>query len=330
MDSITDAITLSVHSNDHDYWIIVHGWNSDKFFSIPVANDGIGEPVVNEIGSFIGYNSFSSMGQIKISPNDKKLAISVFTGFIETYDFDNSSGKLSNPINDIFDGAVGNPYSLEFSQDSRLLYVTTMGLPSKIMQYDVNSKNFAQTRESVYEGKNNDLILITLQRSNQGAIFFNAQNSIGLIEKPNMKSKGCGIRPDWFSKTNPAHKMQLGISLNEQKLSSKKTKQEESAILVNSDEIMPNAFSPNGDDLNDDFAPIMEKILLENENIIEYDFKIFSRNGKLVFQTTDCKKGWDGRLNNNYLESDVYQWSLNIKTNLNKVIPKNGEVALIK
>ena len=50
---------------------------------------------------------------------------------------------------------------------------------------------------------------------------------------------------------------------------------------------VPNAFTPNGDDLNDTFEP--KAIFVNAFNMI-----IYNRLGKLVYQTEDITKGWDG------------------------------------
>jgi gliding motility-associated-like protein len=52
---------------------------------------------------------------------------------------------------------------------------------------------------------------------------------------------------------------------------------------------MPNAFTPNGDNLNDTFGPVGRYELRESE------LTIFDRWGRLIFQTTEANQGWDGR-----------------------------------
>ncbi len=54
---------------------------------------------------------------------------------------------------------------------------------------------------------------------------------------------------------------------------------------------MPNAFTPDGDGRNDYFGPVMDFIPKE------YKMFIFDRTGKVLFQTTDPNKMWDGTLN---------------------------------
>lgn len=73
---------------------------------------------------------------------------------------------------------------------------------------------------------------------------------------------------------------------------------------------IPNAFSPNGDGLNDLFHPVMQGV-----DIVEYEFKIFNRRGKLVWSTTDPEDKWDGTdQTREYLDDNqTYVWTLRIK-----------------
>lgn len=50
-----------------------------------------------------------------------------------------------------------------------------------------------------------------------------------------------------------------------------------------------NSFTPNGDGVNDRFAPTLM-------GVKEYDFRIFNRWGQLVFQTQNPRGSWDGRV----------------------------------
>jgi gliding motility-associated-like protein len=79
---------------------------------------------------------------------------------------------------------------------------------------------------------------------------------------------------------------------------------------------VPNAFSPNGDLIND-------KMFVRGENILEMDFKIFDRWGELVFETADQSVGWDGTFKGEKLDPDVYVYHL-------KVICVDGQENLIK
>jgi gliding motility-associated-like protein len=52
--------------------------------------------------------------------------------------------------------------------------------------------------------------------------------------------------------------------------------------------VMPNAFSPNGDGVNDVFR-IPANVTFELD-----EFSVFNRWGKKIFATTDITKGWSG------------------------------------
>lgn len=71
---------------------------------------------------------------------------------------------------------------------------------------------------------------------------------------------------------------------------------------------VPNAFTPNGDGLNDVFIPQTA------ENLKEYKLFIYDRNGMLVFQSDDISKGWDGRARGDEMgKEDIYMWKIELK-----------------
>jgi len=57
---------------------------------------------------------------------------------------------------------------------------------------------------------------------------------------------------------------------------------------------IPNAFSPNGDGLNDVFKPEINNL----EYLKEYEMAIYDRWGKLIFITQDYLTGWNGKTHN--------------------------------
>lgn len=67
---------------------------------------------------------------------------------------------------------------------------------------------------------------------------------------------------------------------------------------------IPNAFTPNGDGVNDFFAPIRQC------PFPAYRLQVFNRWGQLVFETEDAEKGWDGTSNGQPAPSEVYFYQL--------------------
>ncbi|MCE2656338.1 MAG: PKD domain-containing protein, partial [Sediminibacterium sp.] len=69
---------------------------------------------------------------------------------------------------------------------------------------------------------------------------------------------------------------------------------------------VPNAFTPNNDGLND-----VLKVEYSTGVGADFNFRIFNRWGKLMFQTNDKNKGWDGRDPSGILqEMDGYSYFL--------------------
>lgn len=68
--------------------------------------------------------------------------------------------------------------------------------------------------------------------------------------------------------------------------------------------ILPNAFSPNGDGINDVFVPKMECMP------VNYQLSIFNRYGQPVFETKSFQQGWDGRKNGQPLPVGTYYYIL--------------------
>lgn len=91
---------------------------------------------------------------------------------------------------------------------------------------------------------------------------------------------------------------------------------------------IPNAFSPNGDGINDLFYPVMEGV-----DIVEYEFKIFNRRGMLVWSTTDPEAKWNGAdmTGDFYDENQMYVWTLRIKDRYSTLRKEStGTVMLIR
>jgi len=87
---------------------------------------------------------------------------------------------------------------------------------------------------------------------------------------------------------------------------------------------VPNAFTPNGDGINDLFRPIPVGILNFNY------FRVFNRYGQLVFETNQPFKGWDGNVHGRPADAGTYVWEVAGVDYINKPIRKKGTVILIR
>ena len=85
----------------------------------------------------------------------------------------------------------------------------------------------------------------------------------------------------------------------------------------------PNAFTPNGDGLNDIF--LYRASLLESVT-----FKVFNRWGELMFQTNQRNVGWDGTYNGGVVPQGTYIYQLNVTDQLGNQFSQNGKFVLLK
>jgi gliding motility-associated-like protein len=93
---------------------------------------------------------------------------------------------------------------------------------------------------------------------------------------------------------------------------------------------VPNAFTPNGDALNDVFNP---QVYNPCDDCTDYEFMVFNRWGELIYNTNNVNEGWNGKRDNvmQDCEIDVYVWRVVYTNSFTKKQIKNlGTVTLLK
>lgn len=88
--------------------------------------------------------------------------------------------------------------------------------------------------------------------------------------------------------------------------------------------MLPNAFSPNGDGMNDVF-----KLIPKDERVRLKDFSVYNRYGQRVFFTRDITEGWDGYHNGKMADMDTYFYLVRYIIGVNTYSLK-GDVALMR
>jgi len=123
-----------------------------------------------------------------------------------------------------------------------------------------------------------------------------------------------------FSYTDSGfHPVQL-IAISDQDCSD--TTEGQVYIRTNYRVFLPNAFSPNGDGLNDIFQPNMR-------GFSQSVFRIYNRWGELIFQTTD-NTGWDGTYRGQPVQEGVYMFTLSVLNLFGERQFFNGTVVLMR
>ncbi len=81
----------------------------------------------------------------------------------------------------------------------------------------------------------------------------------------------------------------------------------------------PNAFSPNGDGVNDEWKVIYK-------SIVEYHCEIFNRWGKKLATLTDPSQGWDGKVGGKYVGPGVYFYVIKARGADGRDYSKSGDI----
>lgn len=71
---------------------------------------------------------------------------------------------------------------------------------------------------------------------------------------------------------------------------------------------IPNAFSPDGDGINDTF-----KALVNTEDVVNYTLAVFDKWGQIVWETNDPTDRWDGKIRSTPAATGIYTWLITME-----------------
>jgi gliding motility-associated-like protein len=87
--------------------------------------------------------------------------------------------------------------------------------------------------------------------------------------------------------------------------------------------IIPNAFSPNNDGLND-------RVEFALTAVQRFSFQVFNRWGEKVFETNNPVSFWDGRLNGQDLPEGSYVYRLEVVDLAGRAQNRSGSIMLVR
>lgn len=152
------------HCNGTDAWIVGHEKGTNTFWSYLLTTTGVNtNPVLSSIGTTLSGVDYPQIGQLKVSPNGKLLATTVYSnstpfslgdrGFY-LFNFEPATGAVSNSLTLLNTTQGIYPYGIEFSPDGSKLYGTslsnTTSTKAQIYQWDVCQTSTAAIVNSVY------------------------------------------------------------------------------------------------------------------------------------------------------------------------------------
>lgn len=89
---------------------------------------------------------------------------------------------------------------------------------------------------------------------------------------------------------------------------------------------IPNAFTPNGDNVNDQ-ARVRSRFA---DLLTEFEWIIYNRWGQPVYTSTDINESWDGTAEGDDLEPDVYGWWLRVVCPEGEELIQQGNITILR
>ena len=207
-DSTTEKIAATyVCDNPNRLWVLTHEFGSNKFIAQQLVNTGLGISVTTSTGPVINNSGGSAtdqgVGSMKFSHDGLKIAICNNTNpaSLDLYDFNKSTGAVSNRL-DLYDVVAADAfYGLEFSPNNQYLYVTN---GETVSQYDISSGVAATIKSSrivIGTPVSGAIAVRQLQLAPDGKIYCaqtKTSTFLGIINNPNVAGSGCNWDPVGF------------------------------------------------------------------------------------------------------------------------------------
>ncbi|MEO8146887.1 MAG: hypothetical protein ABI723_04570 [Bacteroidia bacterium] len=140
-DQANDGLIAIKHGNGRDWWVLFRNFGAtfnNSFYKFLVSPSGISGPFIQNIGTVLN----SGFQRFAFNKTGNKLAMVMYDGLIETYDFDRCTGLLSNvtTISTQF-GPMDDLWSCAFSPNGRFLYVSSTGFPTTSYIFQIDLQN---------------------------------------------------------------------------------------------------------------------------------------------------------------------------------------------
>lgn len=193
-DSSTEKIAATFHANGQDIWVLTHHLGSNRFETYKLGCHGFniapGDTLMQKIGSVHGAGQGS--GYMKFSHDGKKLAVAVSSGpgapgFLEIFDFDPNTGKLSNPIR-----VETDAYGVEFSWEMQFLYVSA---GKTIYQLSLKNKSGKTMLKNAHVVTTGNASFKALGMAEDGRIYvaLPGSNMVPVIDFPEKPGAACAF-----------------------------------------------------------------------------------------------------------------------------------------
>jgi gliding motility-associated-like protein len=187
----TEKLTSVKHCNGTDVWVLSHDVSpSVNFRAFLVTATGVNTTAVTSSGPGVG-----TVGYMKFSPNGKKLGVGNYTGSYFIYDFDASTGAITNSLSLSLNGGG---YGCEFSPDGTKFYGCTTGA---IYQWDLCAGSPTAIAASAFSTTSSSTWGMQLAINGKIYVTRYLQTVIGVIHNPNASGSNCNYVDQSFTIT---------------------------------------------------------------------------------------------------------------------------------
>lgn len=212
-----EFITAVRNSNQVDFWLIGHEFNSNRFFVYSVTELGIAAvPTFYPVGPFVSTpqagtpnsSHFDAVGSMRANSRGTHLAFTTMYNAITcVVDFDPTTGVVSAPMELDIDGSS---YGVSFSNDGSKLYVGardqgTDFIHGRLLQFDLDGEDQVAVQASMtsihsYPGSGG---YVTLKLGPDGGLYVAKTGTptdeyVAVVNEPDQLGPLCGYVEDYL------------------------------------------------------------------------------------------------------------------------------------
>ncbi len=183
-------LSIVKHANNVDYWIITHMQSTNSYYVFSLNSSGISNtPIVSTLGL---ESVLNSEGFLKFSPKGDKLVMTGSYGnnYGQLFDFDNTTGLLSNPVV-LINGPYDGVYGAEFSSNGEVLYLAGT---ENVRQFNLTAADIPNSVQTLFVAQT----ISALQIGPDNKIYIGraGNDKLCVINNPNQLGVGANITVD--------------------------------------------------------------------------------------------------------------------------------------
>jgi hypothetical protein len=194
----------AVKKSGSEIWVMTHEWDSNTFAAYLLDENGLSSfPVGSSVGTIIDGNSANTIGYMKFSPDGTRLGYSIDYDLkrVEVFDFDKTTGEISNSlVLSSYCQGFGY-YGLEFSPNGQVLYAANEGLTGPGVSHVYQWNLAAGSDDQIIASKDSFGAMDNagaLQLAPDGKIYLAETNTnfVGVINNPDVVGEDCDFIQD--------------------------------------------------------------------------------------------------------------------------------------